>query len=266
VVANCDHLAKLKFPPSPPSLNTVPALDLVFDGNVLMQDLTPPLRVFGRILSKANTIAALPIFGILLGLIVYGYNEYKDNKKRDIPVIEEKLNKFYYPLQAQFSASGNEWKAFRTKYGVGRKAYFSAGPININGKTAYLRDCSPREQWTVALGKDNKYTDSNTTKYCEISDVEIEAWVSHIIAQYKGSKGQIEEIILTKRHLIKDDKEMIEGTDLLMLHFTGYRDVIKRWEDGDRSVMTSHVNFPSRLPIVINDRIKNLESELASKK
>lgn len=45
VVANCDHLGKLKFSPSLPYAFTEHGADtgFCFDGNVLMQDLAPRL-------------------------------------------------------------------------------------------------------------------------------------------------------------------------------------------------------------------------------
>lgn len=214
--------------------------------------------------SKVNNFITLPIVGLLSALGIYFYNEHKENNKKEIIAIEEKLNKFYYPLQAEFSASKNEWDAFRRKYGTGRNSYFASGnPVTIEGKTVFLRHCSPGEPWTYAIGTSSTFKENETTKFCFVSDAEIDAWVHHITAQYRGSKGRVEEIILNNRHLIKDDPEMKEGIDLLMLHYTGYRDVIKRWESGDRSVMTSHINFPSRLPSVINQRIKGLENKLS---
>lgn len=214
--------------------------------------------------SRINAFIALPIVGVFLSLGVYSYNVHKENEKKEIASIEEKLNKFYYPLQAEFTASKNEWDAFRRKYGINRKAYFASGnPVTIRGKTVFLRDCSPGESWAYAIGENPTFKENETIKYCFVSGIEIEAWVHHIIAQHRGSKGRVEEIILSNRYLIKDDPEMNEGLDLLMLHLTGYRDVIKRWETGDRSVMTSHNNFPSRLPLVINQRIRNLEDKLS---
>ncbi len=214
--------------------------------------------------SKVNAFIALPIVGVLSALGIYFYNEHKENNKREIATIEEKLNKFYYPLQAEFSASKNEWDAFRRKYGKGRSSYFASNkPVIIDGKTVFLRHCSPGEQWTYAIGTSSTFKENETTKFCFVSDTEIDAWVHHITAQSKGSKGRVEEIVLSNRHLIKDDPEMKEGIDLLMLHYTGYRDVVKRWESGDRSVMTSHINYPSRLPFVVDQRIKNLESKLS---
>ncbi|MGE5475259.1 MAG: hypothetical protein ACM3Q1_01270 [Bacteroidales bacterium] len=205
------------------------------------------------IFNKINAIIALPIFGVAASLAVYTYNQHEEEHKKKVTTIEEKLKLFYYPLQAQLAASNNEWKAFRSKFGVGRKSYFASGPIVINGKTRFLRDCAPGEDWVI-------------DKRCIVSDTEIEAWVTHISAQFHGSRGKVEDIILNNRMLIKDDKEVIDGVDLLMLHITGYRDVVKRWETGDRSVMVSHVNFPGRLTQVIDNRIEKLEEELKSLK
>ncbi|SIS85701.1 hypothetical protein [Insolitispirillum peregrinum] len=211
---------------------------------------------------RINSFIALPVIALIFSIIAYAHNEYKDYKKSKIEELNKKLELFYYPLQAQFISSENEWNAFRRKYGNNRDAYFSSGPVDIDGKTHFLRDCAKGEAWKLAIGEGSTYNESSTKKYCIVSDIEIEAWVNHISAQYHGSEGRAEQIILENRKLISEDKEMIEYVDKLMLHFTGYRDVIARWEKGDRRIMTSHNNFPKGITKLVDERIKSIEHEI----
>lgn len=95
---------------------------------------------------KTNKLLTLPLVIAIIGLLNWGYFEYKDIIRKKNDDIEKRLTMFYYPLHQVMDASKNEWIEFRKRYGSDRKFYFNKITTlkDEDGKIHYLSTCEGR--------------------------------------------------------------------------------------------------------------------------